>query len=381
MSARNSIPWLKFDVGRWRSSERVMCMSSLARGVYFELLCAAWENGGWLPNAPAILWKYARCLPAEWAEVQAEVLTMFTTTPGGRLENETLSAELADAKVRVEARSAAGRAGAEGRKACGGYGKRMANACDPQAVRNATATNNGDGNGNDNGNKDGDGEEARNLAKNAAAGPALVKPGTGTKEISPEVLELATAIDIDHRAAKKILHNCRSIEPSITAAEVAYLTTLKGGDNVKRPVALWISCLHEALTPGRLQAIRAQLEREEQQACEAEISRQQNEETNRSLVEKWKAEERLMEKAEAVLIAMDPDERNALLQEAGHELRKLSPSISERCTRGVIDGELARLAKKRLIASGRVPGDGEDAGRLGPSNVQAIDSERRAEVR
>lgn len=53
-------------------------------GSYLALLIAGWRNGGWLPNDPDLLRKYARCKPANWAK-RWRVLEPFFYVEGDRL--------------------------------------------------------------------------------------------------------------------------------------------------------------------------------------------------------------------------------------------------------------------------------------------------------
>jgi uncharacterized protein YdaU (DUF1376 family) len=91
-------PWMRWHVTRWRNSPRVLQMPLAAQGAYRNLLDAAWQQGGRLPNLPAVLWKYALAQsPDEFAAVAATVLAMFTVSECGNwLSNETLMEECAD---------------------------------------------------------------------------------------------------------------------------------------------------------------------------------------------------------------------------------------------------------------------------------------------
>ncbi|MGB9120231.1 MAG: DUF1376 domain-containing protein, partial [Candidatus Angelobacter sp.] len=89
---------MRWHVTRWRNSPRVLQMPLAAQGAYRNLLDAAWQQGGRLPNLPAVLWKYALAQsPDEFAAVAAPVLAMFTVSECGNwLSNETLMEECAD---------------------------------------------------------------------------------------------------------------------------------------------------------------------------------------------------------------------------------------------------------------------------------------------
>ncbi|HSK42518.1 MAG TPA: DUF1376 domain-containing protein, partial [Candidatus Binatia bacterium] len=96
--AEKGRPWMRWHVTRWRNSPRVLQMPLAAQGAYRNLLDAAWQQGGRLPNLPAVLWKYALAQsPEEFAAVAAPVLAMFTVSECGNwLSNETLMEECAD---------------------------------------------------------------------------------------------------------------------------------------------------------------------------------------------------------------------------------------------------------------------------------------------
>ena len=108
---------MRWHVTRWRNSPRVLQMSLAAQGAYRNLLDAAWQQGGRLPNVPALLWKYALAQsPEEFAAVAAPVLAMFTVSECGNwLSNETLMQECMDRETYAgelsRKRSEAGRKG------------------------------------------------------------------------------------------------------------------------------------------------------------------------------------------------------------------------------------------------------------------------------
>jgi uncharacterized protein YdaU (DUF1376 family) len=115
--AEKGRPWMRWHVTRWRNSPRVLQMPLAAQGAYRNLLDAAWQQGGRLPNLPAVLWKYALAQsPEEFAAVSAQVLAMFTVSECSNwLSNETLMEECADrltfADELSRKRSEAGRKG------------------------------------------------------------------------------------------------------------------------------------------------------------------------------------------------------------------------------------------------------------------------------
>lgn len=50
--AEKGRPWMRWHVTRWRNSPRVLQMPLAAQGAYRNLLDAAWQQGGRLPNRP-----------------------------------------------------------------------------------------------------------------------------------------------------------------------------------------------------------------------------------------------------------------------------------------------------------------------------------------
>jgi uncharacterized protein YdaU (DUF1376 family) len=124
--AEKGRPWLRWHVTRWRNSPRVLQMSLAAQGAYRNLLDAAWQQGGRLPNVPTLLWKYALAQsPEEFAAVAAPVLAMFTVSECGNwLSNETLMQECVDRDAYAgelsRKRSEAGKKGSAARWASDG---------------------------------------------------------------------------------------------------------------------------------------------------------------------------------------------------------------------------------------------------------------------
>jgi len=106
-------------------------MSLAAQGAYRNLLDAAWERGGSLPNTPDVLWRYALAQSAvDFAAVSDAVLAMFTLSEDGKfLLNDTLQGEWEDASEKMERissiRSEAGKRGAMAKWQ--NDGKQMAN--------------------------------------------------------------------------------------------------------------------------------------------------------------------------------------------------------------------------------------------------------------
>lgn len=92
-------------------------MSLAAHGAFRNLLDAAWENGGKIPNNEEVIWRYALAKSkSAFSKVAAEVLPMFTVSEDGKwLSNETLTDEWNDATDWFNKKSAAGKAGSTAR--------------------------------------------------------------------------------------------------------------------------------------------------------------------------------------------------------------------------------------------------------------------------
>lgn len=57
-------------------------LGALEHGAYLLLLMGMWRAGGSLPAADANLCKLARCTPAEWEAIKADVLAFFKRSRG-----------------------------------------------------------------------------------------------------------------------------------------------------------------------------------------------------------------------------------------------------------------------------------------------------------
>lgn len=102
------LPWFKFDVIRWRMSERVRSMDYAQRGVYLQLLTDQWWEG----SIPADAGQLARLLGLSLEEFEPlwdVVSPAFEPDGSGRLRNARLAQE------RLDALDASGRQAAKGR--------------------------------------------------------------------------------------------------------------------------------------------------------------------------------------------------------------------------------------------------------------------------
>ncbi len=107
--------WMPLYVDDYMRDERVMDLTPVGRGVYIELLCSSWSNGGSLPNRPEHIWKYTLLnSKAEWDAVATEVLAMFKVV-GDRLVNKRLAEEFQNQLDSVNSRIEGGKKSAKKR--------------------------------------------------------------------------------------------------------------------------------------------------------------------------------------------------------------------------------------------------------------------------
>jgi uncharacterized protein YdaU (DUF1376 family) len=99
-------------------------MSPMEVGIYIRALCHQWSHG-FVPNDATKIARIAGALPSEVADAWPAVAGKFCETSAGKLQNARLEDERAKLLARIEARSSAGKAGAEARWS---NGKRTADA-------------------------------------------------------------------------------------------------------------------------------------------------------------------------------------------------------------------------------------------------------------
>ena len=112
-------PWYRWWWHSYRTSERVLSFRSLAvHGAYQNLIAAAWELGGSLPNDRSILWRLALAGSLdEYSQVADQVEAMFTVSEDGkRLNNETLQNEWDNSTAFLNQRREAGKKSGEARR-------------------------------------------------------------------------------------------------------------------------------------------------------------------------------------------------------------------------------------------------------------------------
>lgn len=111
-------PWYRWDVRRYRASDRVLAMTPLQRGIYRELLDVVWIKG-WIPASDLVqLAQMARVSVAMMQKNWPTIRDMFIALPGmdgERLTSETLEEERRHIDKRRAQASEAGRKSAEAR--------------------------------------------------------------------------------------------------------------------------------------------------------------------------------------------------------------------------------------------------------------------------
>ena len=120
MSAKEGLPWFRFNPADFLSDHLTRRMEAREVGAYMLLLMHAWPKGGRLPSDRAELRLMARCEPDEWDAVWA-VICQCWKVDGDEIVNPRLAREHEEAtSTRRELsakRSAAGRLGGKARAA------------------------------------------------------------------------------------------------------------------------------------------------------------------------------------------------------------------------------------------------------------------------
>lgn len=109
------LPYFKFYPGDWLSSGSVRTMSPEARGVYFDLLAVAWQEGG-IPADPSTLAGWLGLTPRRFQKVWAEIQGRWESNGNGLLVNPRMERERSEAMQRHEARVKAGRKGGRSKR-------------------------------------------------------------------------------------------------------------------------------------------------------------------------------------------------------------------------------------------------------------------------
>lgn len=116
--SEDKYPWYRWDVRDYRSSDRVLALTPLQRGIYRELLDMVWLKG-WIPASDLVqLAQMARVSVAMMQRNWPAIREMFTPLPG--MDGERLTSDrLEDERRHIDKRRAqaaeAGRRSAEAR--------------------------------------------------------------------------------------------------------------------------------------------------------------------------------------------------------------------------------------------------------------------------
>lgn len=105
------LPYLKFYPGDWLSDRKVRDMTPEGRGLYFDLLCVAWQEGA-IPDPPLELASYLRIPSKRFARIwDREVAGYWVHGPKGMLVNPRQEQERGKAETIYQQRVEAGRKG------------------------------------------------------------------------------------------------------------------------------------------------------------------------------------------------------------------------------------------------------------------------------
>ncbi len=112
--------WMPFHIDRWRGSAHVQAMRAAARSGYLYLLAEAWQTSDCtLPLDNEELQVLSGLREDEWKEFGPRILKRFIEVDG-RLVNEVVKAEWAEAKRIFESRSASAKRTTASRSSSGG---------------------------------------------------------------------------------------------------------------------------------------------------------------------------------------------------------------------------------------------------------------------
>lgn len=128
--------WMPLHIGPYMADTTNLTRDQ--HGAYLLLLMAYWRRGGPLVADDGQLAAMAKATPAEWRKIKP-VLLQFFTVKDGYWNQRRCDDELVIARGLVEAKSAAGKAGAAARwqTQCGGNGRRNAVAMREQCQTDA----------------------------------------------------------------------------------------------------------------------------------------------------------------------------------------------------------------------------------------------------
>jgi len=114
MARKARLPFFRFFPTDYRNDPNVLALTHEARGIYMDLLCAAWDapEPGVLPGNDYILTGLAGTTPEVWQRVKVPISRCFDTQDGHWIQKR-MRAEHAAQDRNVEARKKAGKAGAQ----------------------------------------------------------------------------------------------------------------------------------------------------------------------------------------------------------------------------------------------------------------------------
>ena len=78
----SSSPYMKFWVGDYLSSARVMSLTPLGELAYFRLILWCWQSEGGLPNNDTSLASLCRLSGKQWATIRSQILPLFDDRDG-----------------------------------------------------------------------------------------------------------------------------------------------------------------------------------------------------------------------------------------------------------------------------------------------------------
>ena len=131
-------PAFQFYVDDFASDGKVEAMTTKAVGAYILLLCKAWreEPPGSIPNTDAVLARWARLTPEEWAECREMVLAAFSLGNDGRWHQQRMRREYEKSQSFKKQRAASAIKAAQARW----HKPSIENEIDASRIRHASVT-------------------------------------------------------------------------------------------------------------------------------------------------------------------------------------------------------------------------------------------------
>jgi len=114
--AKRKLPYMKFWVGDWLSSQKVMELSTIEEYCYFRLILWSWQAKGLgLESKDETLAEYCRLPLDVWIQCREKVLSLFEER-SGRLYHHKVEEQMQTQIELSETRAEAGRQGGRGHK-------------------------------------------------------------------------------------------------------------------------------------------------------------------------------------------------------------------------------------------------------------------------